>query len=51
VRDATAGTHGYAPFSGLRELREAIAARYETEYGVALDPEREIAVVPAPRRR
>jgi L-glutamine---4-(methylsulfanyl)-2-oxobutanoate aminotransferase len=38
--------HGYAPFRGLSRLREAIAARYATEYGVELDPEREVAVVP-----
>ncbi len=38
--------HGYAPFRGLRRLREAIAARYRRVYGVELDPEREVAVVP-----
>jgi aminotransferase len=38
--------HGYAPFRGLPELREAIAARYRDLYGVELDPEREVAVVP-----
>ena len=38
--------HGYAPFAGLPELREAIAERYASEYGVELDPEREVAVVP-----
>ena len=38
--------HGYAPFRGLPRLREAIAARYSTVYGVELDPEREVAVVP-----
>src|SRR5262249_19740992 len=38
--------HGYAPFRGLLRLREAIAARYRDEYGVELDPEREVAVVP-----
>jgi aminotransferase len=38
--------HGYAPFRGLPELRRAIAARYATLYGVELDPEREVAVVP-----
>jgi aminotransferase len=38
--------HGYAPFRGLPELREAIARRYLEHYGVELDPEREIAVVP-----
>jgi aminotransferase len=38
--------HGYAPFRGLPRLREAIAARYRAVYGVELDPEREVAVVP-----
>jgi L-glutamine---4-(methylsulfanyl)-2-oxobutanoate aminotransferase len=44
ARDARA--HGYAPFRGLSRLREAIAARYSFEYGVELDPEREVAIVP-----
>jgi aminotransferase len=44
ARDPSA--HGYAPFRGLPELREAIAERYRTHYGVELDPEREVAVVP-----
>jgi aminotransferase len=44
ARDPAA--HGYAPFRGLPELREAIADRYRTHYGVELDPEREVAVVP-----
>src|SRR5437588_3816790 len=38
--------HGYAPFAGLPELKEAIAARYRNVYGVALDPRREVAIVP-----
>ena len=38
--------HGYAPFRGLPRLREAIAHRYRTVYGVELDPDREVAVVP-----
>ena len=38
--------HGYAPFRGLSRLRQAIAGRYASEYGVELDPEREVAVVP-----
>ena len=38
--------HGYAPFSGLRALKEAVAARYRNVYGVALDPEREVAILP-----
>jgi aminotransferase len=38
--------HGYAPFSGLPALKEAIAARYRDVYEVELDPGREVAVVP-----
>ncbi|TML53237.1 MAG: aminotransferase class I/II-fold pyridoxal phosphate-dependent enzyme [Actinobacteria bacterium] len=38
--------HGYAPFRGLPELRAAIAERYRTVYGVELDPDSEVAVVP-----
>jgi len=41
-----ARVHGYAPFAGLRKLKEAVAARYRDVYGVALDPEREIAILP-----
>jgi aminotransferase len=39
-------THGYAPFAGLRALKEAIAARYRNVYGVDVDLEREVAVLP-----
>jgi aminotransferase len=38
--------HGYPPFRGLPRLREAIAARYRDRYGVELDPDREVAIVP-----
>ena len=38
--------HGYPPFRGIPELKEAIADRYRDVYGVELDPEREVAVVP-----
>jgi L-glutamine---4-(methylsulfanyl)-2-oxobutanoate aminotransferase len=41
-----ADTHGYAPFAGLPALKEAIAARYRDVYGVEVDPEREVAVLP-----
>jgi L-glutamine---4-(methylsulfanyl)-2-oxobutanoate aminotransferase len=44
ARDPSA--HGYPPFRGLPELREAIAERDATRYGVQLDPEREVAVLP-----
>jgi aminotransferase len=40
------GVHGYPPFLGLPELKQAVAARYAGTYGVELDPEREVAVVP-----
>jgi L-glutamine---4-(methylsulfanyl)-2-oxobutanoate aminotransferase len=47
TRSATrADVHGYAPFRGLPELKEAVAARYRDVYGVEVDPAREIAVVP-----
>jgi len=39
-------THGYAPFAGVPELKEAIAARYRDAYGVDVDPATEVAVLP-----
>ena len=45
-REPTAAVHGYPPFAGLREAKEAIAARYAGVYGVELDPEREVAFLP-----
>ena len=44
ARDASA--HGYPPFRGIPELKEAVAARYRDVYGVELHPEREVVVVP-----
>ena len=41
-----ADVHGYAPIRGLARTKEALAGRYRDVYGVELDPEREIAVVP-----
>jgi aminotransferase len=38
--------HGYAPFTGLESLKEAVAGRYRDVYGVTLDPSSEIAVLP-----
>lgn len=38
--------HSYAPIRGLRRTREAIAARYLAAYGVRLDPETEVALIP-----
>jgi len=46
LETATPVVHGYPPFDGHRELREAIAHRYESDHGVALDPDREVAVLP-----
>jgi len=43
---ARPGVHGYAPFSGLPELKDAIAGRYRDVYGVDVDPTREVAVLP-----
>ena len=39
-------THGYPPFRGLPELREAVAQRYSDVYGVDVDAHAEVAVVP-----
>jgi aminotransferase len=38
--------HGYPPFDGQPDLRAAIAERYRADYGVELDPDREVAVLP-----
>jgi aminotransferase len=38
--------HGYPPFRGLPALREAIADRYSALYGVELDPDSEVTIVP-----
>ena len=46
ARDPSPVVHGYAPFSGLPRLKEAIADRYRDVYGVELDPEREVAIIP-----
>ena len=46
AREPTTAVHGYAPFAGLPDLRQAVAERYASEYGVELDPEREVAIVP-----
>ena len=37
--------HGYPPFRGILELKDAVAARYRDDYGVQLYHEREVAVV------
>ena len=41
-----ADVHGYSPFRGLPELRAALAERYRRLYGVDLDPDSEVAIVP-----
>jgi L-glutamine---4-(methylsulfanyl)-2-oxobutanoate aminotransferase len=46
ARERTAAVHGYPPFAGLSEAKEAIAARYAGVYGVELDPQREVAFLP-----
>jgi L-glutamine---4-(methylsulfanyl)-2-oxobutanoate aminotransferase len=38
--------HGYPPFRGLPALREAIAVRYSQLYGVELDPDTEVTIMP-----
>lgn len=38
-------THGYSPFRGTMELKEAAAAFYKREYGVELDPTTEVAIL------
>jgi aminotransferase len=38
--------HGYSPIRGLLRTKEAIAARYRDVYGVDLDPEREVSLLP-----
>jgi aminotransferase len=38
--------HGYAPIRGLPRTKEAIAARYRDVYGVELDPQTEVALIP-----
>src|SRR5437764_148631 len=38
--------HGYSPIRGLPRTKEAIAGRYRDVYGVELDPETEVALIP-----
>ncbi|MGG0719294.1 pyridoxal phosphate-dependent aminotransferase [Robertmurraya massiliosenegalensis] len=37
--------HKYSPFRGLQELREAAASFYQSQYGVEIDPNREVAIL------
>ena len=46
AHEGTVAIHGYPPFAGLPAVKEAIAARYASVYGVELDPEREVALQP-----
>ena len=46
ARVPTSAVHGYAPFAGLPELKEAIAARYADVYGVQLEPDTEVGILP-----
>lgn len=47
MQEATAdpSMHGYSPFRGLTELKEAVATYYKREYNVELNPETEVAVL------
>lgn len=38
--------HGYPPFAGLPELREAFCAHQHEAFGIELDPDHEVVVVP-----
>lgn len=38
-------THGYSPFRGTLELKQAVAEYYLREYDVTIDPETEVAVL------
>ncbi|GAB7386722.1 pyridoxal phosphate-dependent aminotransferase [Bacillaceae bacterium] len=37
--------HRYSPFSGRRELKEAVCRWYRQEHGVELDPDAEVAIL------
>ncbi|MCZ8511278.1 pyridoxal phosphate-dependent aminotransferase [Paenibacillus filicis] len=37
--------HRYPPFNGYLFLKEAVAHRYKEDYGVDLDPEKEVAIL------
>ncbi|BBU40884.1 pyridoxal phosphate-dependent aminotransferase [Aeribacillus composti] len=38
-------THKYSPFSGLSELKHAASEYYKKQYGVDIDPEKEVAIL------
>ncbi|MUG44624.1 pyridoxal phosphate-dependent aminotransferase [Paenibacillus woosongensis] len=37
--------HKYSPFQGYSFLKEAVCQRYREDYGVTLDPEKEVAIL------
>jgi aminotransferase len=37
--------HRYSPFTGYGFLKEAVAERYRLDYGVTLDPEKQVAIL------
>ncbi|WP_019640083.1 pyridoxal phosphate-dependent aminotransferase [Paenibacillus fonticola] len=37
--------HKYSPFQGYSFLKEAVCERYREDYGVTLDPEKEVAIL------
>lgn len=37
--------HKYSPFQGFRYLKQAAALFYKREYGVELDPDKEVAIL------
>lgn len=38
-------THGYSPFKGIPQFRQAVADFYKREYNVEVDPETEVAII------
>ena len=38
-------THKYSPFRGLQDFKDAAAQFYKQQYGVTLDPEKEVAIL------
>lgn len=43
---ADPATHKYSPFRGVKPLRQAAADFYKREYGVDIDPDLEVAILP-----
>ncbi|MHC8517425.1 aminotransferase class I/II-fold pyridoxal phosphate-dependent enzyme [Sporosarcina sp. ITBMC105] len=38
-------THGYSPFKGIPQFRQAVADFYKREYNVEVDPDTEVAII------